>query len=167
MTKGEQVAEKLQFDIEEGELSFNGVRYVLIRPETIVRFQKEVERAMGERTSSAMSKGGFEGGLLSTKAYKDRFGLSNKEVTEYMCNMGSQLGWGKFQLVELDERLVVEVHNSPFAEEYGSSESAICHMIEGVLAGLGSTVLESDVKSTEERCRAKGDEVCRFVIEKI
>jgi predicted hydrocarbon binding protein len=167
MTKGDQVAEKLQFDKEEGEMSFNGVRYILIRPETIVRFQKEVEKALGERTSAAMSLGGYEGGSLSTKAYRERFELSNKEVAEFMCNMGSQLGWGKFELVELDEKLVVEVRNSPFAEEYGSSESAICHMIEGVMAGMGSTVLESNVRSTEEKCKAKGDEVCRFVIEKV
>ncbi|MEE9115509.1 MAG: V4R domain-containing protein [Thermoplasmata archaeon] len=167
MTKREQVAEKLQFDMGEGELSFNGVRYILIRPETIVRFQKEVEKAMGERTSAAMSLGGYEGGSLSTKAYMERFDLSNKEVAEFMCNMGSQLGWGRFELVELGERVVIEVHNSPFAEEYGSSESAICHMIEGVMAGMGSTVLGSNVRSIEEKCKAKGDRVCRFVIEKV
>lgn len=167
MTKSEDVADNLQFDIEEGELSYNGVRYLLIRPETIVRFQKEAEKIMGDRTSSAMSVGGYEGGSLSTKAYKERFDLNNREVAEFMCNMGSQLGWGKFKLVEMDDKLVVEVRNSPFAEEYGSSESAICHMIEGVMAGMGSTVLGSNVRSTEEKCRAKGDKVCRFVIEKV
>lgn len=167
MSKGEQVAEKLRFDMEEGELSFNGVRYILIRPETIVRFQKEVEKAIGERTSAAMSLGGYEGGSLSTKAYRERFSLSNKEVAEFMCDMGSQLGWGQFELIELGEKLVVDVHNSPFAQEYGSSDGAICHMIEGVMAGMGSTVLGSNVRSTEEKCRAKGDEVCRFVVEKV
>lgn len=165
MEKGKNIAEDLRFDPEKGELSFKDIRYMLIRPETIVQFQKEVEKAIGERTSFAMSRGGYEGGSLSTTAYKEKFNLSDEEVVDFMCNMGSQLGWGRFQLVELgDDRLVVDVHNSAFAEKYGSSEDAVCHMIEGVLAGLGRTVLKSDVRSIEEMCAAKGDDVCRFVI---
>ncbi len=168
MDMGEQIAENLHFDPEKGVLSFKGIRYVLIRPETIVQFQKEVEKVMRDRTSLAMSRGGYEGGSLSSKAYMEKFGLGNEEVASYMCNMGSQLGWGRFQLVDLGtDRLVVDVHNSAFAEKYGPSEGAVCHMIEGVLAGLGKTVLESDVKSTEEMCAAKGDDICRFVVEKI
>ncbi|UCD91857.1 MAG: 4-vinyl reductase [Methanobacteriota archaeon] len=168
MEKGKNISEDLRFDPEKGELSFNDIRYMLIRPETIVQFQKEVEKAMGERTSFAMSSGGYEGGSLSTSAYKEKFSLSDEEVVDFMCSMGSQLGWGRFQLVELTEdSLVVDVHNSAFAEKYGPSENAICHMIEGVLAGLGKTVLKSDVRSIEEMCVAKGDEVCRFVIKRM
>ncbi len=168
MDMKEQISENLHFDPENGVLSFKGIRYILIRPETIVQFQKKVEKAIGDRTSFAMSRGGFEGGWLSTKAYKEGFSLSNEAVVEYMCNMGSQLGWGGFELIELsDARLVVDVHNSAFAEKYGPSEGSVCHMIEGVLAGLGRTVLESDIKSTEEKCAAKGDGVCRFVVEKV
>jgi len=168
MDTADQIAENLHFDLEKGVLSFKGTRYILIRPETIVQFQKEVEKAMRDRTSFAMSRGGYEGGSLSTKAYKEKFGLGNEEVANYMCNMGSQLGWGRFQLVDLSiDRLVVDVHNSAFAEKYGSSKGAVCHMIEGVLAGVGRTVLESDVKSTEEMCAAKGDDICRFVVERI
>lgn len=168
MDVAEQIANGLHFDPEKGVLSFKGKRYILIRPETIVQFQKEVEKVMGDRTTFAMSRGGFEGGSLSTKAYKEEFGLSNEEVVDYMCNMGSQLGWGKFKLVDLNnDRLTVDVQNSAFAEMYGKSENPVCHMIEGVLAGLGKTILESDVKSTEEKCVAKGDDICRFVVEKV
>lgn len=168
MNMAEQISENLHFDPEKGVLSFKGIRYILIRPETIVQFQKEVERVMGDRTTFAMSRGGYEGGTLSTKTYKEQFSLSNEAVVDYMCNMGSQLGWGAFEVIELsDDRLVVDVRNSAFAEKYGPSESSVCHMIEGVLAGLGKTVLASDIKSTEEKCAAKGDDVCRFVVEKV
>lgn len=168
MNMAEQISENLHFDSEKGVLSFKGIRYILIRPETIVQFQKEVERGIGDRTSFAMSRGGYEGGTLSTGRYKEEFGLSNEEVVDYMCNMGSQLGWGSFEVVELSEsRLVIDVRNSAFAEKYGPSESSVCHLIEGVLAGLGRTVLGSDIKSTEEKCTARGDDVCRFVVEKV
>lgn len=168
MNMAEQISENLHFDSEKGVISFKGIRYILIRPETIVQFQKEVERVMGDRTSFAMSRGGYEGGSLSAKNYKQEFNLSNEEVVDYMCSMGSQLGWGAFEVVELSEgRLVVDVHNSAFAENYGPSDGPVCHMIQGVLAGLGRTVLGSDVKSVEEKCAAKGDDVCRFVVQKV
>lgn len=167
MGKAEEIAENLRFRPESGELLFKGVRYLLIRPETIMQLQKEVEAALGEDASDVIARGGFEGGSLSTKAYKEKYGLSNEEVVDYMCDMGSSIGWGKFQLVELnDEGLIVEVHNSPFSEKYGPSESGVCHLVRGVLAGLGKTVLESEVESNEEKCVAKGDDVCRFVVRK-
>ncbi len=168
MDKAENIAENLKFDPDNGELSFKGIRYMLIRPETIMQLQKNVERELGEDASRVIARGGFEGGSLSTKAYKEKFGLSNEEIVDYMCDMGSSIGWGRFRLIELSKKhLIVEVANSPFAEVYGSSQNGVCHMIRGVLAGLGRTVLESDVESIEEKCVSKGDDVCRFVIKRV
>lgn len=168
MNETEHISKNLTFDPKNGVLSFKGNRYILIRPETIVKFQKEVERVMGDKTSLAMSKGGYEGGSLSAMTYMKEFDLSKEGVVDYMCSMGSQLGWGAFSLAELsDAKLVVDVHNSPFAEKYGSSDGPVCHMIEGVIAGLGKIVLASNVKSCEVMCAAMGDDICRFLVEKI
>ncbi|MFQ5884064.1 MAG: V4R domain-containing protein [Thermoplasmata archaeon] len=168
MDKAENITENLRFDPEKGEISFKGVRYLLIRPETVMHIQRDVEEELGEDASRVIARGGFEGGSLSTKAYKEKFGLSNEEIVEYMCNMGSSIGWGRFRLIELSKKhLIVEVSNSPFAEVYGSSEDGICHMIGGVLAGLGMTVFESDIESIEEKCVSKGDDICRFIIKSV
>lgn len=167
MEEIENIAENLCFNREEGSLTFKGVRYILIRPETIVRIQKEVEKAVGSEAQSILASGGFEGGSLSARTYREKFGLSKEEIVEYMCNMGSSIGWGRFKLVELsDGHIVIEVRNSPFAEKYGRSEKGVCHLISGVLAGLGRMVLESEVESHEESCISRGEGLCRFVVSK-
>ena len=165
--RAEDIAEALEFDKEEGVLSFQGVRYFLLRPETMVAFQKAAERELGERASDLMFRSGFAGGSASSRKYREVFGMSEEETARYMCDMGSSLGWGRFSLVELDEgRLSVEVRNSVFAQGYGSSAAPVCHFTRGVLAGLGETVLGGDVEAVEELCLARGDGLCRFLVRK-
>ncbi len=40
-----------QITIEHGQLTFKGIRYILIRPDTIVDFQKAVEAAVGQKSA--------------------------------------------------------------------------------------------------------------------
>ena len=69
------ILEALEFD-EEGEaISFAGVRYLLIRPETLVEFQRALEERLAGEAKKLLYRGGFAGG---------------------------QIGWGKFQLEQSD-----------------------------------------------------------------
>ena len=133
-------------------------------------FFKAVFDEMGAKAGELAFAGGYQGGAASTTAYKEKFNLSNEEVLEYMCNMGAQLGWGKFNIeYHSDKRLEISVRNSPFAQPDAISEedkNGSCHFIRGVLAGLGKTVLDSEVRATEPECEAKGDTCCTFVLEK-
>ena len=157
--------------IETGWLTFKDVRYMLIRPDTVVDFQRAVEEMVGpERCAEAMMAGGYTGGSRSSKRYKEVFGYTDEEIVAFMCQMGGEIGWGKFSLIELDvagERLVIEVEDSPFAEAYGRDQPSsfpVCHMIRGVLAGMAVGIFGADVVSDETLCAAKGDPVCRFVL---
>ncbi len=82
--------------------------------------------------------------------------------------MGGQIGWGRFRLLKVDsgaQEMIVTVDASPFAEAYqGQAESGVCHLIRGVLGGLGSSIFAVDVHASETLCRAVGDERCRFEI---
>jgi predicted hydrocarbon binding protein len=157
--------------IETGRLTFKDVRYMLIRPDTVVDFQKVVEEMVGpEKCAEAMMAGGYTGGSRSSKRYKEVFGYTDEEIVSFMCRMGGEIGWGKFDLIELDatdKRLVIQVEGSPFAEAYSGEEPSsfpVCHMIRGVLAGMAAGIFGSDVVSEETECAAKGDPVCRFVL---
>jgi predicted hydrocarbon binding protein len=165
-----EILDKLEYNPEQGILEFNGVRYLVIRPETVMGFFKAVTENLGERTGELAFEGGYQGGSASTSAYKTKFNLSNREILEYMCNMGTQLGWGKFQIeYDSDERLEISVKNSPYALKEAlteDSENGTCHFIRGVLAGLGKTVLGTEVLATEPECEARGDPHCTFVIER-
>ncbi len=58
---------KLTFDAESGALLYNDVRYLLIRPETLIAFQKAAEEKLGVGADELLYAGGFTGGALSAK----------------------------------------------------------------------------------------------------
>jgi predicted hydrocarbon binding protein len=164
-----RILSDLMYDPAAGRLSFKDVRYLLIRPDTLVEFQKAVEAEVGwERCGAMMMAGGITGGARSAARYKSEFGLTDAQVADFMCTMGREIGWGHFTLIELSDApqgLVVEVLDSPFAAAYGDSDHGVCHLIRGVLAGLASGIFASTVRSAETACRARGDAVCRFEIQ--
>jgi len=111
--------------------------------------------------------GGYTGGSRSSKRYKQVFNYTEDEIVAFMCRMGGEIGWGKFNVIRLDvpgKELIVEVQNSAFAAAYGKADWGVCHMIRGVLAGMAAGIFGGDVVSEETACVAKGDPVCRFVI---
>lgn len=141
---------------------------MLIRPETIIEFQRAVEEAVGhDACAKMMMAGGIAGGSRSSQRYRALSGGGGEDIVRFMCWIGGELGWGDFHLKALDDesgKLIVEVADSAFAEAYGRSERSVCHLIRGVLAGLGKQVFGGDVRATEEACLAKGDARCRFEI---
>jgi predicted hydrocarbon binding protein len=161
------ILDNLEYDEGRGTLTFKDVRYMLIRPDTVVDFQKAVEAELGDRTAEMMMAGGYTGGSRSSQRYKEVFDYSNEEIVAFMCNMGREIGWGDFEVEEFDQevrRLVVLVRNSAFAEAYGDADRGVCHLIRGVMAGMAAGIFGADVRSDETHCRAKGDPHCRFVI---
>ncbi len=162
-----EILKELCLVAEKGGLFYKDVRYLLIRPETVAKFQKAIEKELGEKASHVLFEAGFEGGTLSSKKYREVFGLSDQEIIRFMMDMGPQIGWGRFELERFDpaERcLILKVHHSPFAAAYGPSSSPVCHLIRGVLAGTASAVFGQKTKAIESSCLAKGDEYCRFEI---
>ncbi len=162
-----QILKELAFNPEKGGLFYKEVRYLLLRPETLAAFQKAFEREMGEKASEVLYESGFQGGTLSSKRFREVFGLSDEEITRFMVQMGSQIGWGRFELERFDANqkvFSVKVYHSPFAEGYGPSSQPVCHMIRGVLGGMGSLVFGKEIQSKEVSCLARGDDYCRFDI---
>ena len=161
------ILDNLEYDEGQGTVTFKGVRYMLIRPDTVVDFQKAVEAELGDRTAEMMMAGGFTGGSRSSQRYKEVFDYSDEKIVAFMCNMGREIGWGDFQVEKFDmqgRELIVLVRNSAFAEAYGDAERGVCHLIRGVMAGMAAGIFGGGVRSEETHCRAKGDDHCRFVI---
>jgi len=168
VSQGNSILDNVQWDADSGAITFKDVRYMLIRPDTVVDFQKAVEEMIGpQKCAEAMMAGGYTGGSRSSKRYKQVFNYTEDEIVAFMCRMGGEIGWGRFNVIELDvpgKELIVEVQNSAFAAAYGKADWGVCHMIRGVLAGMAAGIFGGDVVSEETACVAKGDPVCRFVI---
>ena len=165
----DRILDMLTGDPEQGALHIKDVRYLLIRPETLIAFQKALEAEVGfARAGEILYPGGFTGGKLSGERYRREFGLSEREAVAFMGRMGGEIGWGSFDLVVFDndaQSIVVEVVSSPFAEAYGGgAEGGVCHLIRGVLGGLGAEIFGAEVEALEPSCVAMGDGVCRFEV---
>jgi predicted hydrocarbon binding protein len=158
----------LVHDKSTGALRYKSVRYLLIRPETITGFQKAIAETWGDRAHEKLFAGGYTGGCLSSRKYREQHDFSDQEIIEFMMSMGNQIGWGNFYLEGCDmvkKVLRISVSHSPFAESYGSSPAGVCHLIRGVLAGMASVVFENDCVAAEKECLAKGDQRCLFIVE--
>lgn len=161
------ILEELIYDSEKGALHYKGVRYLLIRPETLAAMQKAMEDVCGKESDEIIFQGGFEGGYLSAKRYKEIHGFCDEEILDFMIRMGSQIGWGVFHLALFDQvenRICIEVENSAFAEAYGKSSGGVCHLIRGVVSGLATAIFEKNITASETSCTAKGDKKCSFVV---
>ena len=157
----------LKFDDARGALLYNDVRYLLIRPETLIAFQKAAEEQLGAGADELLYVGGFTGGTLSAKKYREVFGLTAAQSVEFMAKMGTEIGWGKLLITHYDSadrELVLVAESSPFAAAYGKAERGVCHLIRGVFAGLASGLYGCAVEAREEECLAMGHARCKFVI---
>jgi len=161
------ILDELEYDQAAGSLLYKGVRYLLIRPETIAGFQKALVKSCGKQAEDKLFAGGYAGGCLSAQKYRELHKFADHEIIEFMMNMGNQIGWGHFNLDRYDSTakyLSVSVKNSPFAQAYGASSNGVCHLIRGVLAGLAAVLFAADCTADEMECQARGDACCRFEI---
>jgi predicted hydrocarbon binding protein len=148
---------------QPGRLSYLGSRYLLIRPETIVAMQRAVEAALGDQAAECFAAGGRAGG---GKAIADVTGEPAARIATLLAT-GSSIGWGRFALESFSpDRLVVVVHESPFAEAYGSAEAPVCHLTTGVLDSLARSVLGEGWVVRETECAAVDAPACRFEAER-
>lgn len=167
MILANQILSSIQFNEEKGELNYQGVRYLLIRPETIIGLQKAVEGRLGPDVGEFIFNGGRVGGTLSVQAYGEKFNLSPAEIVNFMAQMGGDLGWGHLEVEHLDlekKVLIIQAHNSAFAQAYGRSREGVCHLIRGVFAGVAEFVFGVQVEARETLCKASGNHYCRFEI---
>jgi predicted hydrocarbon binding protein len=159
------ILDELKYDAASGALTYREVRYLLIRPETIVGFQKTIEKHSRTGAQDALFQGGYRGGYLSAKKYKEMQNLSDSQTISFMMTMGAEIGWGNFKLIEYDfenRKLQIRVENSAFAETYGDATEGVCHLISGVISGLASVIFSINCTASETQCLAKGDECCEF-----
>ena len=164
---GNSILDEIIYNSDKGSLNYKEVRYLLIRPETLACMQKTMEKVCGEEANEIIFQGGFDGGYLSAKKFKETHGFSDEETLNFMIRMGSQIGWGLFHLTLFDPvagKICIEVKNSPFAEAYGEARGGVCHLIRGVVSGFSTAILGEKVTASETNCIAKGEEKCLFVV---
>lgn len=139
---------------------------MLIRPETVVEIQKIAEEIFGKQTvAEILFKSGYKGTSLTTAKLLQE-GHNWEEIIEFMFQMGGELGWGSFGLLDSEEEghFRVVVYNSPFAEAYGPSPTPVCHLLRGAIAGIFATLFPRNFVCNEIECLAQGKGQCLFSV---
>lgn len=162
-----QLLENFEFDPERGALDLQGVRYLLMRPDTLVEMQKLLESHLPEETAGLLRQAGAEDGARMAIRFRDAFSYGDEEVLSSSTFLLAQSGWGALS-VEMahfqGREIVVKARDSATAEIYGPSVYPVCHLLLGLLEGVAMTLFDSEVDGQEVQCEAKGDSCCRFVI---
>lgn len=161
-----EVIDNLEYDDETGTISYNGIRYFLIRPETLGDLYTLHKQALGEKGDDAFFQAGYTGVSRSLKSYSTQLGLKGDALLVYLTRMGTHLGWGVMEVLSLDvaeKRMIIEVKNSVFAQESSGREPQ-CHMLRGVLAAIGESVFGAPAGVREVACLGMGDKSCRFSV---
>lgn len=147
-------------------MSHNGIRYFLIRPETMGDLYALVKQALGEKGDEAFFQAGYTGVSRSLRSYNRQLGLAGEALLPYLMRTGTQLGWGRMELLSLDlagKAMNIEVKNSVFAQASSRREPQ-CHMLRGVLAAAGEAVFGAPARAQEVACLGMGDASCRFLV---
>jgi len=96
------ILKDLEYVDEGGALMYKDVRYMLIRPETIIEFQRAAETETGsEKIGQILYRAGHRGGTLSAAHFCEELALANEEIVRFMANMGGQLGWGRMEITSM------------------------------------------------------------------
>ena len=164
------IKNNLEYSEDKGLLTYKGIRYLILRPETIMTMYKKLRAKYGSDVDFHFFEGGYEGGRLSSQKYKDNFGLNEIDLINFTLKTGREIGWGRFELLRYDQEkkiLEVKVSNSAFVTKDKSSEFPVCHFILGVMSGMASVLFDAEVSSKEVKCAAKGDEYCIFEVNAI
>ncbi len=162
-----QLLGNLTFDPEQGSLSLQAARYVMMSPALLVELQKNIEGHLPQEVAEIMTQTASGDGAFLASRYRDTFSYSAEEVARAVAYMLSQSGWGatSTEMVNLEnQELVFKIVGSPFAEAYGPSTRPICYTVLGFLQGAAMTLFNKETDGMEVQCMAKGDACCRFVV---
>lgn len=154
------------WDPVTGRLEFEGLRHLLLRPETLAELQKGVEDRLAGKAAEFMYAAGAAWAVGACRRL--RKGEELAAMAKEVCAQATALGWGVWTVQAFDpaaRRLQVEIQGSPFAEAYGAADHAVCHLACGAVAGLAETLLAMPAGCGERTCKAMGHPSCVFVAE--
>lgn len=173
----EPIFEQMKFDKKNGAISIAGERYVMYRGDSMaVALRKQLEKVLGASTPTIIYQFGKACGSADAQYMFEKTGLEDPAMRLALGPIAFALGgYAKVKILPLsnpapdDSFLLVYDHpNSYEAEAYLNkgikTEKPVDHMNAGYSAGWCSEAFGLKLEAKEIRCRAKGDDMCLFVM---
>lgn len=101
------------------------------------------------------------------KAYLKKLQVRNENIADPLLHLFELHGVGKLSILDLNIETchaLVQVHDTPLVSEYEHGKEPVCSVVCGLLSGMFSAVFDAEVHATINKCKAKGQNYCEFII---
>lgn len=168
--KAEPLHQRLDFDVERGQVLDESRRYILMRADVLMGLFSELPSGGRAQALKALTASVRRYGGDSVRAYHRKTGSDAEQLFEVVGSGAASLGWGVWRFEHSHDACTLRVSNSPFAHAAPGSPSAVCAPILGMFEALCSEVWNREVRASETSCSAcrggagthVGDEECVF-----
>ncbi len=155
--------ERLEWDREAGELRDGEVRYLMLRPDTLMGAFALLAPEARAQALTALARSTAEHGAKSARRYQNLGAADAERLVAVIEETAPQLGWGVWRLERAGgDAFELEVRNSPFAAGYGASDRPVCAPIAGMFAAVTGLIAGAETAAEEVACAATGAPACRF-----
>jgi predicted hydrocarbon binding protein len=168
----------LQREPEKGQIHIQGVRYMLMRTDSMsIELQEELRKTFGEAGARQIRyKLAKACGKRDAKMFAERLGIEDSTMRMALGPVHfAHVGWANVEIFEESSPAQNEdlfmVYAHPYSFEAASyidngitTQHPVCHMNAGYSCGWGEVSFGIDIQVVELTCRAKGDEKCIFVM---
>lgn len=163
-TLAEPLAQRLAFDLVRGEVRDQDRRYLMMRPDVLMGMLRRLDDGTRDLALAAFADATAEYGKRSILAYLESLPGAAGELLDLICQTSPALGWGRWDFERIEDGLVLNVFNSPFAAGYGAATQPVCAPVSGMFGTVAEIVLARPVQVEETTCAAMhGHAICRFV----
>lgn len=167
------VVNSIRFRDELGEVEYFGQKVVLLRRDVFELIRKELSRLSGQAANVILEIAGRRVGMEEGRALKakaETLGLMGAEFFPEFVRTAveeTNIGIGKLRVLDLgqlDETVNISIQNGFEADRPGGSLKPTCFFTLGYLEGVFSQLLGKNAQGKETGCRARGEDVCRFLL---
>jgi son of sevenless-like protein len=168
----------LDRDPERGDIQISGVRYLLMRTESLaIELQEELRKTFGDAGARQIRyKLARALGMRDARMFHERLKVEQAEMKLALGPVHfAHVGWASVDIFPESAPQPNEdyflVYDHPYSFEAASylendiaSDHPVCHMNAGYSAGWCEVSFGVELKAEEITCRAKGDDKCIFVM---
>ena len=141
----------------------SGIRYLRMRADTLMGMFRHLAEPARTQAFAALARSSAEHGGDSARRYLEAGAGDIPALLAMIEKTAGEFGWGEWRFRERGAgHLVLDVHDSPFAEAYGAADTGVCAPISGMLEAVAALALGGPCEAHELECRACGAALCRF-----
>jgi son of sevenless-like protein len=168
----------LEREPEKGQIHIQGVRYMLMRTESMsIELHEELRKTFGEAGARQIRYRLAKAcGMRDAKLFAERLGIEDPDMLLALGPVHfAHVGWANVDIFDESRPEPSEdyflAYDHPYSFEAAAyldngivSEHPVCHMNAGYSTGWCQVSFGVDLEAEELTCRAKGDEQCIFVM---